>query len=242
MLDRLTIVTCYYRQPAMLAEQIRTIERYPADIAQRLKLIVVDDGSPEPAKVPATLACEVELYRILEDRPWHHLGARNLGMHVAPDGWCLMVDIDHTMPTESMEALLAHDLDPRRYYTPGRRVKAPNDEPHHPHTDSRIVTREMYWAAGGSNEDLAGIYGGGNEFKTRLRQRFGAGIPLPVALRVYNLGGEDLDPSVPGAGTPLPRKGSEYHGKSNRDLRAIMHRCHLATPKDHLRFPWTRVL
>jgi hypothetical protein len=242
MPERLTLVTCYYRQPVMLREQIRTIESYPPELAQRLKIIIVDDGSPEPAEVPATLACEVELYRILEDRPWHHIGARNLGMHVAPEGWCAQIDIDHTIPRETIEALFAHDLDERRYYLFGRRVKAPHDEPHHPHPDSRIITRRMFWDVGGGNEDLVGIYGGGNELPARLRKRFGLGVPLPVALRVYNLAGVDLDPSVPGAGAPLPRKGSEYHGKSNRALRRKLDSCYLATPKDHLRFPWTRVL
>lgn len=243
MLDRLTIATCYYRQPAMLAEQIRTIETYPGEIAQRLKLIVVDDGSPEPARIPATLACEVELYRILEDKPWNHVGARNLCLHVAPEGWVMMVDIDHTVPSESMEALFRRELHERMYYLPGKRVKAPNDEPHHPHPDSRVITRAMYWAVGGSNEDLSGIYGAGNEFVARLRRlRFGAGqIMQDVALRVWNLGGEDIG-GIPGAGAPLPRKGGEFHWKGKPVLRAKMQQAYLAPPKDPLRFPWTRVL
>lgn len=243
MLERLTIAIPYYNQPAMLEEQIRTFETYPGEIQQRLLVIVVDDGSMvAPAKPRQTFACEMQVYRITEDIPWNHVGARNLCLHVAPEGWVAMIDMDHTIPRDGMEALFATDLNPSKYYLFGRRVKAPDDAPHHPHPDSRVITRAMYHAVGGGNEDLRSIYGGGNELPARLRKRCGLGVPLPIALRVYNLGGVDLDPSVSGAGAPLPRKGSEYHGKSNQALRRKLDSCYLATPRDHLRFPWTRVL
>ena len=45
-MPQLTLCVAYYRQPLMLARQLAEWERFPPGI----EILVVDDGSPEPAR------------------------------------------------------------------------------------------------------------------------------------------------------------------------------------------------
>jgi hypothetical protein len=76
-----TLVVPYYRNPEMLRAQAALWRAYPPGV----RIIVVDDGSPEPA---APILAEVmgeapgdvlQCYRIAVDIPWNRGGARNLG-------------------------------------------------------------------------------------------------------------------------------------------------------------------
>lgn len=247
-MDRLTIVATYYRQPRMLAKQLETWASYGDEVLSRLKFIVVDDGSPEPAKdvikgAPPSVLGRLDLYRIRQDIPWNYHGARNLGCHVAPDGWILRIDLDHVLPKESAERLLRFEPDEKAWYVfprwrvgkaddTRRKDKIPEDQEFgqiHPHIDSILLTRNLYWQAGGYDEDYAGSLGGATQFLKILETKGSREVmPSDICLHVYTRH------VIPDASiVTLSRDPAKY-----RVLRSIYG---LKPPANPLRFDWAQV-
>lgn len=164
----------FYRNQGMLAEQYRVWAGYPEELKQQIEIVLVDDGSPQPAMdVPRPDGLPaLRLYRVLVDLPWHQHGARNLAASEAAGPWLLLTDMDHVLPAESLTRLLErltgdaiftfHRLDAPRL-TPKR-----NDRGEfHPHVNTFALTKARFWATGGYDEDLTG-YGTDGYFRQRL--------------------------------------------------------------------------
>jgi glycosyltransferase involved in cell wall biosynthesis len=238
---QVTIILPYYRQPAMLARQLQEFAQYPAGI----RLVVVDDGSPEPAEAVIREHPEprLALYRIGVDVPWNRGEARNLGATVAETDWILHMDIDHVLPVESAHALLALEPEPRKWYRFKRfRVGKADDTRNKdalprdaefgevkPHGDSYLVTKALYWKAGGYNLAFSGCLGGGSPFLQELAKE-GPVEVLPIPLHVHTRS------SVPDSSDwSLSRDTSEYARR-----KAAMRGNYRGT--EPLRSPWSRVL
>jgi hypothetical protein len=212
-----TLIVPFYRNVAMLTRQVEEWNQYPEGVT----VICVDDGSPEPALPIITGSSHskfidvsnhdegrsvlswpqsIQLYRILVDKPWNRVGARNLGAHIATTEWILQADIDHILPADSARALLAFTPDPNRWYrfprwrfgaADGTRRKdaiAPACEygQVHPHVDSYLIRKAAYWETGGYDEDYAGCLGGGGAFLRRLESMYPVDLlPEPIRLEVY---------------------------------------------------------
>src|SRR5882757_3893120 len=132
---RLSVVIPYYRNPRMLERHYLTWAlEWPAELKEQIEVVIVDDGSPEPAADVARLYYgdlpPLSIYRVVEDRPWHQHGARNLGAHVAQAPWLLLTDMDHVIPADTLaEVLRLIDAESGdRIYTFARR-DAPAGEP-----------------------------------------------------------------------------------------------------------------
>lgn len=169
----LTLVCPFYRNPGMLAEHYRVWAAYPATVKAQLGIILVDDGSPPPECAvdvprPAGLPA-LTIYRVHDDIPWHQHAARNLGAHHAPEGWLLVTDIDHLVTATALRDVLAFlgTASPCGIWTLAR-VSAPQGTPYHPHPNSYLLTKATYWAAGGYDEALTGVYGTDGDFRRRL--------------------------------------------------------------------------
>jgi hypothetical protein len=167
----------------------------------------VDDGSPEAASeivrqsASAALQRRIDLYRIQVDIPWNRGGARNLGTYQAQTDWVVHVDIDHVLSADSAKRLLEFQADPHRWYRferyrngradeTRRKDKIPDEVAYgkiHPHIDSYLCTRDLYWAAGGYNEDFSGCLGGGSPFLAELERASGRPLMAPpdATLSVY---------------------------------------------------------
>lgn len=245
----ISIIIPYYRNPLMLAEQLFTWNRYPSGF----RFIIVDDGSPEPAAEivtreasTRTLEC-LELYRIEVDIPWNRGGARNLGAEVAQTPWLVQVDIDHVMPPDAAIELLGFRPDPRRWYRFSRYRKGRADATRkkdkispeetfgqiHPHVDSYLCTRELYWRVGGYDEDYSGCLGGGNPFLKQLERAAEVDLAPPeIHLHVYA-----RDAIADASDTTLSRSSEEYSRR--RREKESSGRTRAVNP---LRFPWARVL
>jgi len=187
----------------MLREQIRVWEYYPAGVS----IVLVDDGSPEDARsiildeASGSLRSRIALYRIGIDIPWNRGGARNLGTYQAQTDFVVHIDIDHVLPAACAERLLAFEPDRFRWYRferfrngradeTRRKDKIPEEAEYgkiHPHIDSYLCTRDLYWAAGGYNEDFSGCLGGGSPFLAELEKAGGSPLlaPSDAHLLVY---------------------------------------------------------
>lgn len=242
----LTIVLPYYMNGSMLRLQFGNWKAWPGKCRTRLKVIIVDDGSPNSpaANVPRPYGLpELEIYRVLEDRPWHQHAARNLGAHMAPEGWLLLTDMDHVLQPDAaamlFKALDKGRLDPGTVYMLDR-VEADTGLPTlgkdgqpKPHPNSFVMTREMFWKIGGYDERATGIYGTDRLFRERCfdaAERGHLKIPLTRYWR-------DLVPDA--STTTLPRKEGRDPALKARIVASIK-----AAPDKivTLNFPWERVL
>lgn len=180
----LTIIYSYYRQPEMLAYQIVEWNKYP----NQVRIILVDDCSPEPAlpvieaNAKPELLENLSLYCTKVDKPWARETCRNLSAKEAQTEWMVMLDLDHVLPADCIPALLMFQPDPDRWYRFERwrrgradhtrnKDKIPRDVPYgkiHPHVDSYLIRRSVFWDVGAYDETFVGVLAGGSEFLKRL--------------------------------------------------------------------------
>jgi hypothetical protein len=231
----------------MLRIHYRTWHDWPERIREQFKVIIIDDGSPTAPAIdvpcPANLL-PISIYRVTEDRPWHQHAARNLGAHVADEGWLLLTDMDHLLTADAADALLRRldKMDDETVYTL-HRVEADTGEPTigkdgrpKPHPNSFVLTRELYWKIGGYDEDFCGVYGTDGMFRQRAFHVGRRGHLKRVALTRY-WRGLVSDAST----TTLPRKEGRDEGAKKAIMRAKWERGEEHEVKV-LQFEWERVL
>lgn len=166
---RVTYIYPYYQNPVFLRQQIAWWSTYPASLREHLSAIIVDDGSPiaaEDVLRGRTMPFPVRLFRIRQDVRWNWLAARNIGFHHAPDGWCLVTDMDHVIPQSTADAVVYGKHDPSVIY--GFSRKEYTGVTVAPHPNSWFLTREMFWTVGGYDETLSGHYGTDGDWRRRL--------------------------------------------------------------------------
>lgn len=199
-----TLVVPYYRNCAMLRRQIQEWELYPEGV----RIILVDDGSPEAAKpiventATPRLQQRIHLYRIMVDIPWNREEARNLGALQAQTRWIVQIDIDHLLPAASAKNLVQFEAHSNHWYRFPRWRKGKADETRnkdaigrdvafgqiHPHIDSYLISKKLYWLVDGYDLLFSGCLGGGSDFLKRLSAiseplLLPASIPLHVYTR-----------------------------------------------------------
>lgn len=245
----LTLGMPFYRNGHMLAEQYRGWAAYPDDLKAQIRIVLVDDGSPQPAlDVPRPEGLpDYRIYRVLVDKPWHQHGARNLAATVAETPWLLLTDMDHVVPAHTMTALLAllARASADTVYTFAR-VDAPHGRPtlnargeRKPHVNSFAITRAHYWTIGGYDEDCVG-YGTDSYFRTRMK----------AASRMRHL--EDLEivrvprEVIPDASSfqagMEPRAFRNAGRRTEETRRRLAKKAALKLGPKVLAFPWERVL
>jgi hypothetical protein len=254
-----TVIVPYYNQPEMLRVHLDIWAAYDKHVRENLRLVIVDDGSMKQAEKvifdefgdPGAMLAgiDLQLYRIDKDIPWNRGGARNLGSTEALTPWLLHMDIDHIMPPTSAAMLVErrNDFKPAAWYRFRRfrygaaddtRMKdaLPRDQKFgeiKPHIDSYLVTKTLYWKAGGYNEDFSGCLGGGSPFLRELEKVGGVReAPPDICLHVYT-----RDTCVDASALDLSRDRTEYSRRSKELTRKGKIKGH-----DPLRFEWKRVL
>lgn len=242
----LSLVMPYYENAGMLALQYRNWLEWPGKHRQRLRVVIVDDGSPchPAANVPRPYGLpDVQIYRVTRDLPWWQNGARNIGAHEAPEGWLLLTDMDHVLTSDAaaqlFKAIDKGRLDEGTAYMMDR-VEADTGLPTlgkdgnpKPHPNSFVMTRELFWRVGGYDERTAGNYGTDRIFREHLytyARRGHLRIPLTRYWR-------DLVPDA--STTNLPRK----EGRDAKARKRMMATIAVA-PKDRVRLSqvWERVV
>jgi hypothetical protein len=245
----ITLIVPFYRNVRMLERQIEEWKLYPNTFC----FVVVDDGSPEPAKPVVEahsnngLRDRLSLYRIDVDIPWNRGGARNLGADAATTEWIVHMDIDHVLPWQCAQSLATFTPNPGHWYRFPRFRKGRADETRrkdaispeqkfgaiHPHVDSYLCTRDLYWRVGGYDEDYSGCLGGGSPF---LKQ-FEAAAPVSLLPPEIHLHVYTRDTVEDASDTSLSRDTSEYSRR--RRAKELSGRTKARNP---LRFEWHRAL
>ena len=258
--NEFTLVIPFYRNVAMLKRQVQEWNRYPQE---GVRVICVDDGSPESAR---DIICEnatprlwgwrhprthgtqfFDLYRIQVDIPWNRVGARNLGAHLAKTDWIVQIDIDHILPADALAALLEFTPDPACWYRFPRWRRGAADETRrkdaipqeceygqvHPHVDSYLIRKAAYWETGGYDEDYAGCLGGGGAFLRRLESMYPVDL-LPEPIRL-----EVYTRNAIADANDLTLSRDTTIGANIRRKKAAMGD---DVPRNPLRFEWVREL
>ncbi len=234
----ITLIFPYYLNPVMLKRQLDHLARLPEDVRSALEVIVVDDGSPEfgladyiwPAN--AFGLARLQIFRILEDRRWNWIAARNLAAANAKTDWILMTDIDHLVPEETLLRIQGKKLSDRDVYRFSR-VDAPDLTPYKPHPNSWLLTVAMFDAIGGYDERFSGFYGTDGEFRDRVAKAAREIVILPeVLIRVPREVISDASTTT-------------YLRKQEEDRLGVaaVRKLIAADPKPHRgTFPWARIL
>lgn len=247
-----TLIVPYYRNVEMLKVQLAAFARYD----DRISIVIVDDGSPEPALNVLTAAGyawktfngRLEIYRILKDIPWNRGGARNLGATICKTDWLMHMDIDHVLPIGCANKLLETEgLKGTHWYRFPRYRVGLADETRNkdgiprdatfgaikPHIDSYLCTKSLYWLVGGYDEDYSGCLGGGSPFLQQLERSAPLSLmPSDVHLHVYT-----RSACKDASDFSLSRDTSEYSRRRKAKEAAKNTRA-----RDPLRFQWERVL
>ncbi len=226
------MVTAYYENAGMLRAQAEMLWRWPPEVREQWAWNIVDDGSPRsPAVCPHVSGVRLSLYRCKVDVPWNQDFCRNLGVDRAKTDWVLLTDMDHLVPAVTAMALCAGKFDKRLAYRFAR-VSAPGLRPYHPHPNSWLMTRSLFWAAGGYDENLAGHYGTDGDFLSRVRRHTSI-VALPhILIRVPR----EVIPDA--STTTYPRK-TEAGALALRQVRDDVKRRRLEPL--HLSFPWDQI-
>lgn len=167
----ITLIVPYYENRAFFGAQLRKWSGYADHLREMLRVIVVDDGSPKyPAEAVARqlgpFPFAFRLFRIEVDVRWNWLAARNRGFAEAGEGWCLVTDMDHVLPEETLAAISFGVLDARTVYAFGRREHTGARIA--PHSASFLMTRATFWRIGGYDEALSGYYGTDGVYRREL--------------------------------------------------------------------------
>jgi len=185
LMNKISLVYPCYNAQKMLQLQMSIWAGYPDLVRKLLEIVIVDDCSSFPTVAdivrngPLLPLLDLKVLRICEDIPWNQHGARNLGAHVANSRWLLMLDIKHTVNSQSMFNLMKADLDTDFFYTfpcfrieeDGSRWMEDRDgRPIKPHPNTYLVTKQKFWESGGYDEDYCGTYGGDGPFMRGLER------------------------------------------------------------------------
>jgi len=234
-MDKLTLITTYYNNPMMLRKQIETWSRYPLEVWDKLKVIIVDDGTPGLSAKDVFEAMNgmnrlqyinTDIYRIKEDIYNNVGGARNLGFSVVKEGWCLNIDLDHVIRPNDLVALLSKELNPYEYYRLMRYFK---DKRVNSHSDTFLMTKKEFWKIGGYDEDMVKYYykGACHFFRRAMGSVMKGNILADVNIHLYTE--ELIRDSNPLVNTEKP---------TNPDVRYTKP----YKPQNQLRFNWEKVL
>jgi hypothetical protein len=236
MTDKLQIAVPYYEAPKMLALQIMYWEK----LAERIEVYIVDDGSRRyPAREVIRkkgVSFPINIFEVTENIPWNHAGARNLAMSFIQDGWALLTDLDHLVTHAMDYQYLDEDVvyRPVRYHCKpvGGNIRI------HPHSDSYVLTKDMFWSIGGYDETFTGYWNGPFEpFRKAMKRQ----VPMEDTDTVW-LSRRSNDTVKDANITEWGREGSEYDIRLNPTMRRKQREAMRSYNPKILQFEWHRVI
>jgi len=235
----LIVAMLYTDETNMLRQQLRNWIRFSPKLLQQIRFFIAVDtqgqlGDTAPWDIIQqeleTLGSqgtwpEIRLIGIHERLNWNVGGKRNLLMHAASlqpaPTWVMLTDVDMSFDESLLSQVLiisgtagnAESLHKFNRQRPNGEMKV--------HPGTWLMTSELYWRAGGCDEDFVGSYGWTDpHFDWRARQ---CGIPTQVheelvlrELGVFTSDGRDRDAQRNGALYAMKRMDDSW---SNHFLR-----------------------
>jgi hypothetical protein len=186
----LSLILTYFENPLLFLRQVEEWENYPSEIQDRLKVYITDDCSPnnpitEVLRFPERI--EGHAYRIKEKVAWNWIAGRNIAAHNADTKWLLITDLDHIVIKDNMIKILdgLDTMNPSSvfWFSRERRDGIPMKD----HSNSYLMTREMYWRIGGHDEYMSGLYFGTTaEYRRRLFAAVSSRPKLDIPLTYFD--------------------------------------------------------
>jgi hypothetical protein len=228
------LIYAYYENGKMLDRQVEEWSKYSDEVKSKLEIHLVDDGSPNDPALPhlKPVGFPIHLYRVKENLVWNQTGARNLAMHNASNGWCLMMDMDCILTAKEAKKLLAMPTKDSCFYMPQAVDYQGNKDRQHPNVI--LVQKSVFWESGGYDEDFQGFYGSDSVFKRAL-----ALVARRVDTKDFKICRVSRDDIEDASTREWGRKGTEYHSMLNPYL--LKKRKTVYKAENPLRFEWEKV-
>ena len=161
---RVTLGLLYFEDGTTLRAQLANWATWDPGLRSSFDFVIVDDGSSRALAAGTIVArvrtSETPPVRVLTVRPpklaWNIGGARNLLMHHSRNCWVLLCDQDYGLSPALAGAVLqaarsAHNHQIFRFQ------RHFDERPLHP--GIALIRKQLYWQAGGCDEDFVGHYG-----------------------------------------------------------------------------------
>lgn len=241
-----TLVHPFYNEKQRFDLQFETWLEWPERLREKVRIVVIDDGSPSPvlswltpSKMKRIGSLKLSIYRVLEDLKWNTPGALNLGFMTAPTEFVLCMDSDCAFNAFYLEKFL--HISPREdsiYLFPRKREGEKDENIHNTRylPCSMLMHKNVFLAVNGFDEDFTGARSGNwgffdNDF---IRKAKTAGYRNYIWRDVE---ATEWMPSV--CGPPLQRERSQEVG--NKKLMYQKWNGEVPIGREILRFPWKKV-
>ena len=161
-----TVITTYYEEPFFLKKFIKTHADANYDV------IVVDDGSKITPAINIFNSMhfgKIKLFRAVEDLGFNSHGCRNLAMQQSKTQWNILVDIDYQI--NSINKLLIGVLNKEVLYAfpvENFKTELPPTGYHRKSINDFVVTKDLFWRAGGYDTEFTGAHYGDRLFIRRM--------------------------------------------------------------------------
>lgn len=157
----LTLGTTYYNNPNYL---LKFVERNLKYVDQ---LIVVDDGSQLPIDNYLSPSNKIRIFKVTKDYGFNSHGCRNLIMQNSSSKWNILMDVDREFifPDIAYSEIRSYKLKPNNVY---HFMAHANMSESHVSVNDFLVDRDLFFKAGGYDEELIGYRTGDREFHKQM--------------------------------------------------------------------------